>query len=171
MKAKQKITTNLWFNRQAEEAVAFYTSIFKDSEVLRRTRYTKEGQEFHKMPEGAVMTIEFRIEGQKFVALNGGPEFRFTEAVSFIIDCDSQEEIDYYWEKLSAGGDEEAQQCGWLKDRFGVSWQVVPSALTDMLQSDDTAKAQRVLKALFQMKKIDIKTLQQAYEGVALHQV
>src|SRR5258706_16409780 len=121
----QKITSNLWFDNQAEEAANFYTSIFKKSRKLRTTYYGKEGQEIHKMPEGSVMTVEFEIEGQKYVALNGGPLFKFNEAVSFIVNCESQDEIDYYWEKLIPGGDKNAQVCGWLKDRFGLSWQIV----------------------------------------------
>ena len=125
----QKITPFLWFANQAEEAVKFYTSIFRDSKIGKVTRYGKEGFEIHRMPEGTIMTAEFQIEGQKFVALNGGPHFKFTEAISFVVNCQTQEEVDYYWEKLSEGGDEKAQMCGWLKDKYGMSWQVIPTVL------------------------------------------
>ncbi|GAX91055.1 VOC family protein [Effusibacillus lacus] len=162
----QKITPNLWFDTQAEEAAKFYTSIFKNSKIGRITRYGKEGHEIHGMPEGIVMTVEFQLEGQEFVALNGGPHFKFTEAISFIVNCEDQEELDYYWEKLSEGGDEKAQVCGWLKDKYGVSWQIIPTALNEMLSDPDPEKSERVMKALIQTKnKIDIKTLLQAYEG------
>ena len=161
----QKIITNLWFENQAEEAVAFYTSIFRDSKILNIVRYGKEGFEIHGMPEGTVMTIDFEIEGQKFVALNGGPAFKFNESVSFIIDCESQEEIDYYWDRLTAGGDEAAQVCGWLKDRYGVSWQVSPALLNDFMQDPDSQKTERVMRALLQMKKLDIDVLRRAYEA------
>lgn len=163
MATLQKITTNLWFNEQAVEAVKFYTSIFKNSKVGKTTRYGKAGFEYHHKPEGTPMTIEFEIEGQQFVALNGGSEFKFNEAISFIVNCDNQEEIDYYWAKLSEGGDPNAQMCGWLKDRFGVSWQVVPSTLTTILCDPD--KAELVLTALFSMKKPDLAALHQAYKG------
>ena len=161
----QKITTNFWFDKQAEEAVQFYLSIFKNSAMGRTTRYIKEGQEIHGMPEGTVMTIDFVLEGQEFVALNGGPAFQFNEAVSLIINCESQEEVDYYWNRLTEGGDEKAQVCGWLKDKFGVSWQVVPIALNEMLTTDDAEKATRVTREFLQMKKIDLAVLQRAYEG------
>ncbi|MFE4706083.1 VOC family protein [Peribacillus simplex] len=161
----QKITTNLWFDNQAEEAAKFYTSIFENSKIGRITRYGNEGNQIHGKPEGSVMTVEFELEGQAFVALNGGPQFKFTEAISFIINCDDQEDVDYYWEKLSEGGDEKAQVCGWLKDRFGVSWQIVPAELTEMVNDSNPEKSERVMKALLQMKKIDIKTLKQAYIG------
>ncbi len=161
----QKISTNLWFDNQAEEAVKFYTTIFENSEIGRSTRYGKEGYEIHGMPEGTVLTIEFQLEGQPFVALNGGSQFKFNESISFIIHCDTQEEIDYYWEKLSEGGDEKAQMCGWLKDQFGISWQIVPADITEMLNDPDPEKANRVMQALLQMKKIDIATLKRAYEG------
>ena len=124
MATTQKITSNLWFDNQAEEAVDFYTSVFKKSKKIKTAYYGKAGKEIHGMPEGSVMTVEFEIEGQRYVALNGGPHFKFNEAVSFIVNCESQDEIDYYWEKLSAGGDKNAQQCGWLKDRFGLWWRV-----------------------------------------------
>lgn len=163
MATLQKITTNLWFNNQAVEAVKFYTSVFKNSKIGRTTRYGKAGFELHHKPEGTPMTIEFEIEGQQFVALNGGPEFPFNEAVSFIVNCDTQEEIDYYWSKLTENGDPNAQVCGWLKDQFGVSWQVVPSILTNLII--DPEKAELVMTALFTMKKIDIAALHQAYKG------
>ncbi|MEH7502012.1 VOC family protein [Neobacillus drentensis] len=161
----QKITTNLWFDTQAEEAAKFYTSIFKNSKIGRITRYGRVRHEIEGISEGTVMTVEFQLEGQKFVALNGGPQFKFTEAISFIVNCESQEELDYFWEKISEGGDEKAQACGWLKDRFSVSWQVIPADLTEMVNSPDAEKSNRVMKAILQMKKIDIKTLKQAYEG------
>ena len=166
MKSKiQKITTNLWFDTQAEQAAKFYASIFKNSKIGRITHYGKEGHEIHGISEGTVMTVEFQLEGQEFVALNGGPQFKFTEAISFIVNCESQEELDYFWEKLSEGGDEKAQVCGWLKDKYGVSWQIIPTALTEMLSDPDPEKSARVMNAMLQMKKIDIKTLKQAYEG------
>jgi len=160
----QKISPCLWFDDQGEEAAKFYTSIFKDSKIGDVTRYGKEGYEIHGREEGTVMTVEFEIEGQKFLALNGGPIFKFNEAISFQVYCETQEEVDYYWEKLSEGGDEKAQQCGWLKDKYGVSWQIVPVVLTKMLQDKDAKKSQRVMKALLQMRKLDIKTLTEAYE-------
>ncbi len=161
----QKITPNLWFDSQAEEAAKHYTSIFGNSRIGRITRYGKESE--GRAPVGSVMTVEFELEGQQFVALNGGPHFKFTEAISFIVHCEDQEELDYYWEKLSEGGDEKAQVCGWLKDKFGVSWQIVPSNLTDMICDPDPAKAERVMRALLQTKaKIDIESLRQAYEGI-----
>ena len=142
----------------------FYLSIFKNSKVGNVTRYGKEGYEIHKKKEGSVMTIDFEIEGQKFLALNGGPIFKFNEAISFQIYCDTQEEIDYYWEKLTEGGDKNAQVCGWLKDKFGVSWQVVPIALIKMLQDEDSKKTERVMKAMLQMHKLDIDALTKAYQ-------
>jgi predicted 3-demethylubiquinone-9 3-methyltransferase (glyoxalase superfamily) len=165
MATMQKITTHLWFDRQAEEAVSYYTSIFKNSEVIRTTHYGKEGFDIHHMPEGTVLTVEFQLEGQQFVALNGGPDFKFNEAISLVINCSTQEEIDYYWEKLERGGDPASQQCGWVKDKFGLSWQVVPTQLADMMQDDDREKADRVTKAMLQMKKLDLKKLEQAYHG------
>ncbi|MFJ7754584.1 VOC family protein [Peribacillus muralis] len=158
-----KITTNLWFDTQAEEAARFYTSIFENSKIGRTTYYGKVGREIHGMSEETVMTIEFELEGQTFVALNGGPHFKFTEAISFIIHCESQEDVDYYWEKLSQGGDEKAQACGWLKDQFGVSWQIIPENITDMINDTDPDRSARVMTALYQMKKIDINTLNLAY--------
>jgi predicted 3-demethylubiquinone-9 3-methyltransferase (glyoxalase superfamily) len=160
----QKISPCLWFDDNAEEAVKFYVSIFKNSKVGNVTRYGKEGYEIHKKKEGSVMTIDFEIEGQKFLALNGGPIFKFNEAISFQIYCDMQKEIDYYWEKLTKGGDKNAQVCGWLKDKFGVSWQVVPIALIKMLQDKDSKKTERVMKAMLQMQKLDIDALTKAYQ-------
>ena len=160
----QKISPCLWFDDNAEDAVKFYVSIFKNSQAGNVTRYGKEGYEIHKKKEGSVMTIDFEIEGQKFLALNGGPIFKFNEAISFQIYCDTQEEIDYYWEKLTEGGDKNAQVCGWLKDKFGVSWQVVPIALVKMLQDKDSKKTEKVMKAMLQMHKLDINALTKAYQ-------
>jgi predicted 3-demethylubiquinone-9 3-methyltransferase (glyoxalase superfamily) len=163
-KEMQKITPCLWFDDQAEEAANYYVSIFKNSRVDRITHYGKEGFELHGRPEGSVMTVEFELDGQIFTALNGGPVFEFNEAVSFQVSCESQEEVDYYWEKLSEGGDENAQQCGWLKDKYGVSWQIVPTVLLGLLSGYDPEKSERVMKAMLQMKKLDIQGLQEAHE-------
>ena len=157
----QKITPCLWFDNQAEEAVKFYASIFKNSKIGDITRYGKEGYEIHGREGGTVMTVEFEIEGQKFVALNGGPVFKFNEAISFQVHCKTQEELDYYWEKLSEGG--EKGQCGWLKDKYGVSWQIDPTVLGEMLRDKYPKKSERVMKALLKMTKLDIKKLKQAY--------
>ena len=165
MATMQKITSNLWFAHEAEEAVNHYTSIFKDSRTGRISRYGKEGQEIHKMPEGSIMVIEFELEGQSFTALNGGPVFTFNEAISFIVNCESQEEIDYYWNRLSEGGDPKSQMCGWLKDKFGLSWQVVPVALADMMDGTDKERSGRVMNSMLQMKKLDLGALQKAYDG------
>jgi predicted 3-demethylubiquinone-9 3-methyltransferase (glyoxalase superfamily) len=159
----QMFTLCLWFDDNAEEAVKFYTSIFKDSEITDVTHYGQASSEAAGKPKGTVMTIAFRLDGQEFLALNGGPIFKFNEAVSFIVNCQTQDQVDYYWEKLSEDGDKKAQQCGWLKDKFGLSWQIVPAVLGQMLQDKDSAKAERVMKAMLQMKKIDIKALKQAY--------
>jgi predicted 3-demethylubiquinone-9 3-methyltransferase (glyoxalase superfamily) len=163
-KAMQKITPCLWFDSNAEEAVNFYTVIFKNSKIENISRYGEAGYEIHGKPAGTVLTIEFELNGQAFTALNGGPVFKFNEAISFQVGCESQEEVDYYWEKLSEGGDKKAQQCGWLKDKYGVSWQIVPTVVGKMLQDKDAKKSERVMKALLQMKKLDIRGLQQAYE-------
>lgn len=160
----QTFTPCLWFDDNAEEAVKFYTSIFKNSEITGVTHYGQAGSEAGGRPKGTVMTVAFRLDGQEFLALNGGPIFKFNEAVSFIVNCQTQEEVDYYWEKLSEDGDKKAQQCGWLKDKFGLSWQIVPAALSEMMQDKDAEKTERVMKAMLQMKKIDIKALKQAYE-------
>jgi len=161
----QKITPCLWFDNQAEEAVKFYVSIFRNSELGAITRYGKEGFEVHKMPEGTVLTVSFKLEGQEFTALNGGPIFKFTEAISLIVHCESQAEVDYYWGKLTAGGDPKAQQCGWLKDKYGLSWQVVPVALFDMMKDKDAKKSGNVMNAMLQMKKLDLAGLQAAHAG------
>jgi predicted 3-demethylubiquinone-9 3-methyltransferase (glyoxalase superfamily) len=161
----QKITTCLWFDNQAEEAAQFYTRVFPDSRMGKTVHYGKEGFDIHGRPEGSVMTVEFEINGQSFVALNGGPAFTFNEAVSFQVHCETQEEIDYYWENLAAGGEESAQQCGWLKDRYGVSWQIVPTIFSELMSDAEQEKSQRVMKALLHMKKLDIETLKQAYQG------
>ena len=160
----QKISPCLWFDDKAEEAAKFYTSIFKESKIGDVMRYGKEGYEIHGREEGTVMTVEFEIEGQKFLGLNGGPIFKFNEAISFQVYCETQEEVDYYWEKLSEGGDEKAQQCGWLKYKYGVSWQIVPIILIKMLKDKDSEKSQKVMKAMLQMHKLDISTLKKAYE-------
>jgi len=160
----QKISPCLWFDDKAEEAAKFYTSIFKESKIGDVIQYGKEGYEIHGREEGTVMTVEFEIEGQKFLGLNGGPIFKFNEAISFQVYCETQEEVDYYWEKLSEGGDEKAQQCGWLKDKYGVSWQIVPIILIKMLKDKDSEKSQKVMKAMLQMHKLDISILKKAYE-------
>jgi predicted 3-demethylubiquinone-9 3-methyltransferase (glyoxalase superfamily) len=158
------ITPCLWFDKQAEEAAQFYTGIFKNSKITAITRYGETGAAISGQPQGSVLTVAFELEGQMFTALNGGPMFKFNEAVSFQVNCETQEELDYYWEKLSAGGDKNAQQCGWLKDKFGLSWQIVPTAISKMLGGNDAAKSERVMKALLNMKKLNIRTLQQAYD-------
>jgi predicted 3-demethylubiquinone-9 3-methyltransferase (glyoxalase superfamily) len=160
----QKITPFLWFDHQAEEAAKFYTSVFKNSKVGRILRYDEASAKGAGRPVGSVLTIEFEIAGQKFTALNGGPEFKFNESISFVVNCETQNEVDYFWEKLMADGGQESQ-CGWLKDKFGVSWQITPTVLIDMLNDKDAKKAERVMKAMMQMQKIDIKTLKDAYAG------
>ena len=159
----QKITPFLWFDDQAEEAVKFYTSIFKNSKIGKTARYDKAGEKVAGRPAGSVMTVEFQIEGQDFIALNGGPIFKFTEAVSFVVTCKTQAEVDKYWKKLSAGG--KKVQCGWLKDRFGLSWQIVPTVLGELLSSQEAAKSHRVMQAMLKMVKLDIKKLKQAAKG------
>ena len=161
--AAQKITPCLWFDSQAEEAARFYVSIFDDSRIGRISRYGEEGHEIHGRQAGSVMTVEFELEGQSFVALNGGPHFTFSEAISFQVHCETQEEIDFFWNRLGEGGQE--GPCGWLKDRFGLSWQVVPAVLPEMLMDADAAKAQRVTKAFLQMRKFDIAALERACAG------
>jgi predicted 3-demethylubiquinone-9 3-methyltransferase (glyoxalase superfamily) len=160
----QKITPFLWFDDQAEEAVKFYTSVFKNSKVGRTLRYDENAAKAAGGPVGSVLTIEFELEGQKFVALNGGPQFKFNESISFVVNCETQEEVDYYWKKLTANGGEESQ-CGWLKDKFGVSWQITPTILIDMLHDKDSEKSERVMKAMLEMQKIDIAKLKAAYAG------
>ena len=160
----RKIAPCLWFDSQAEEAAKYYTGIFKNSKIGRISRYGEAGKEVHHRPAGSVMTVEFELEGQPFTALNGGPVFTFNEAVSFQIECENQEEVDYYWNKLTAGGDPKAQQCGWLKDKFGLSWQVVPRILSELMTDPDRAKADRAMEAMLEMKKIDIAELKRATE-------
>lgn len=160
----QKITPCLWFDTQAEEAARFYCSIFKNAEVLSISRYGEAGREVHGKPAGTVLTVEFKLAGQTFTALNGGPAFRFNEAISLSVMCDTQEELDHYWECLGAGGDESARQCGWLKDKYGVSWQVVPTCLPEMFSDTDVRKSGRVMTAMLKMKKLDIAALKKAYE-------
>jgi predicted 3-demethylubiquinone-9 3-methyltransferase (glyoxalase superfamily) len=159
----QKINPCLWFDTEAEEAAKFYCSVFKNSRISKVSRYVNEGQEIHGKPAGSVMAVEFELDGQKFAALNGGPQFKFDEAISFQVHCKDQAEVDYFWDKLSAGGKEVA--CGWLKDRFGLSWQVVPGVLYDMLMDPDQEKVKRVTKAFLRMKKFDIAALKRAFDG------
>ena len=160
----RKIIPNLWFDRQAEDAAKFYVSVFPNSGIGKVTRYGKSGTEIHGMPEGMVMTVDFKLAGQDFMGLNGGPYFKFTEAVSFVVLCSDQEEIDQYWEKLKAGGDEKAQQCGWLKDKFGLSWQIVPETMEKLMTEGTQEQADRVMTAMLQMKKIDMAALQAAFD-------
>jgi predicted 3-demethylubiquinone-9 3-methyltransferase (glyoxalase superfamily) len=159
----QKITPFLWFDDQAEEAVRFYTSIFDNSKIGTITHYGAGGANVSGRPAGSVMTVDFQMAGQEFIALNGGPHFKFTEAVSFAVKCETQEEVDYYWEKLSAGGEE--SQCGWLKDKYGLSWQIVPTVVSRFFSDKDPKRSERIMRAILQMKKIDIAALQRAYEG------
>jgi predicted 3-demethylubiquinone-9 3-methyltransferase (glyoxalase superfamily) len=158
-----KISLCLWFDSEGEDAARFYTSIFKNSKIGRVTRYDEAAAKAAGRPQGSVMTVEFELDGQRFMALNGGPVFTFTEAISLVVNCETQKEVDYFWEKLSAGGQE--VQCGWLKDRFGVSWQIVPTILLEMLHDKDAEKAKRVMAAMLQMKKLDIAELKRAYGG------
>jgi predicted 3-demethylubiquinone-9 3-methyltransferase (glyoxalase superfamily) len=161
----QKIIPCLWFDDQAEEAVEFHTSIFCNSKIVKIVRYGEAGYEIHQRPAGSVMTVAFELDGQAFTALNGGPIFKFSEAISLQIMCETQKDVDYYWERLTEGGDESAQQCGWLKDKYGLSWQVVPTILSELLNDPDPAKSQRTMTAMLQMKKIDIEGLRRAYNG------
>jgi predicted 3-demethylubiquinone-9 3-methyltransferase (glyoxalase superfamily) len=165
MATLHKITPCLWFDDQAEAAAAFYCDIFPNSRITAVSHYGEVGQEIHGRTPGSVMTVAFELDGQPFTALNGGPTFTFNEAISFQINCESQQEVDFYWEKLSQGGPVEAQICGWLKDKFGVSWQVVPTVLIEMLLDKDKAKSGRTMAALLQMKKLDIAELKRAYSG------
>ena len=165
MQIAPRITPCLWFDSLAEEAAEFYVSVFKNSKITSVARYTKAGQETHKQRPGSVMTVAFELDGQKFTALNGGPVFKFNEAVSLQVNCSNQEEIDHYWGKLSRGGDPKAQQCGWLKDKYGLSWQVVPTVLPEMLKDHESSKAQRAMEALLRMKKIEIAELERAVAG------
>ena len=162
-KITQKITPCLWFDSQAEEAAKFYTSIFKNSKIEATTYYDEESSKAAGRPKGSVLTVDFQVEGQSFMALNGGPVFKFTEAVSFVVNCENQKEVDYFWEKLTAGGQE--IECGWLKDKFGLSWQVVPTVMMEMLKDKDAQKSQRAMAAMLKMKKLDIAELERAYQG------
>jgi len=162
---KLKISPCLWFDQQAEQASRFYTSIFPDSRIMRTTHYGEAGHEIHGKPAGSVLTVVFELAGQPFTALNGGPIFQFNEAISLQVFCEDQAEINHYWEKLGEGGDPAAQQCGWLKDRFGLSWQIVPVQLSEMLASGDYAQTERIMTALLGMHKLEIAQLQQAYAG------
>ncbi len=158
----QKITSFLWYDDKAEEAANFYVSLFKNSRIGGISRYGEEGEKAAGRPKGTVMTVEFQLEGQEFVALNAGPLFKFTEAISFVVNCETQEEVDEFWEKLSEGGAK--SRCGWLKDKYGLSWQVVPTVLGELFQTKDAEKSERVMKAMLQMDKLDIQTLKEAYE-------
>src|SRR5919199_2414260 len=164
MATTQRITPCLWFADEAEDAAKFYTGIFKNSRITTVTRYSSAGVEVHGRPPGSVMTVAFELDGQTFTALNGGPVFKFNEAISLQVNCETQDEIDYFWEKLSAGGDSSAQQCGWLKDRYGLSWQVVPNFMSELFAKESSPGAQRAMEALLRMKKLDIAELRRAYE-------
>ena len=164
---RQKITPCLWFDDQGEEAAKFYTAIFPNSKIVAVTRYCEAGQEVHGKKPGSVMTVEFELNGRPFTALNGGPIFKFNEAISFQVMCDTQADVDFFWDKLTAGGDPKDQQCGWLKDKFGVSWQIVPEVLPKMLNDKDRDKSKRVMEAMMQMVRLDIDALQQAYNQSA----
>ena len=161
----QKIAPSLWFDDRGKEAAGFYTAIFPNSRVVAVTRYSDAGREIHGREPGSVMTVEFELDGHPFTALNGGPVFRFNQAISLQVLCDTQAEIDHDWERLSEGGDPEAQQCGWLKDRYGLSWQVVPRGMAEMLKDPESAAAKRAMAAVLKMKKLDIAELRKAYEG------
>ena len=168
MPKTQRIAPCLWFADQAEEAARFYAGIFRKSRILAITRYGEAGFEQHHRPAGSVMTVEFELDGSRFTALNAGPVFKFNEAISFQVYCSTQDEIDYYWEKLGAGGDPNAQQCGWLKDRYGLSWQIVPEGMEEMYKDETSAGAQRVMEAMLTMKKLDKAELERAYAGETL---
>jgi predicted 3-demethylubiquinone-9 3-methyltransferase (glyoxalase superfamily) len=162
-----KISPCLWFDNQAEEAAKFYVGIFKKSRITKISRYGEAGKEITRRPPGSVMTVAFELEGQPFTALNGGPLFNFNEAVSLQVHCKTQKDVDYYWEKLGAGGDRNAQQCGWLKDKYGLSWQIIPEGMEEMLSDPKSKKSQRAFAAMLQMKKLDIAALKRAYDGKA----
>ena len=164
MASIQKLTSCLWFDGEAEAAAKFYVSVFKNAKLGRTSHYPKEGQDVHQQAEGSVLVVEFEIEGQKFIALNGGPQFKFTEAVSFVVNCDTQAEIDYYWDKLTADGGQPGP-CGWLKDKFGLSWQVAPSKVGDWLTDPDQRKAARVFASVMKMGRIDLAAMEKAYAG------
>jgi predicted 3-demethylubiquinone-9 3-methyltransferase (glyoxalase superfamily) len=161
----RKITPCLWFDDRAEEAAEFYTEVFPNSKLGAISRYGEAGRDVHGKAPGTVLTVAFELDGQSFTALNGGPAFQFSEAISFQVSCETQKEVDFYWEKLSEGGDEAAQQCGWLKDRFGVSWQIVPTLLPELVGDPASEKSQRAMKAMMDMKKLDIAALKRAYAG------
>ena len=161
----QRITPCLWFDNQAKEAADFYIGVFKNSKITLISHYGEAGQEVHGQKPGSVMLVAFELDGHSFTALNGGPVFKFNEAISFQINCDTQEEIDHYWDQLSAGGDVKAQQCGWLKDQYGASWQIVPRTMGEMMTAADTAKSNRVMAAMLKMKKLDIAALKHAFDG------
>jgi len=165
MAITQKISPCLWFDTQGEDAAKFYTSVFPNSRIVETSRYSEAGQDAHHQKAGTVMMVVFELDGQKFMALNGGPAFKFTEAISLQIFCDTQEEVDRYWEKLTAGGDPKAQQCGWLKDKFGLSWQVVASPIISMIKEQGTAAGKRAMEAMMQQKKPNISEVQRAYDG------
>ena len=165
MPVVQRITPCLWFDGQAQEAAEFYTAIFRNSKIVKIARYGEAGHDVHGKPAGTVMVVAFELDGQTFTALNGGPMFKFNEAISLQVDCETQEDVDYYWDRLSKGGDEGAQQCGWLKDKYGLSWQVVPRALPEMMSDPDPPRSGRVMEAMLQMKKFDIAALRRAYTG------
>ena len=167
MPIAQRITPCLWFPDEAEEAARFYIGIFKNARIVAITRYSDPGFEIHRRPAGSVMTVEFELDGQRFTALNGGPIFKFTEAISLQVSCGTQQEIDYYWDKLSAGGDPEAQQCGWLKDRYGLSWQVVPTGMEEVLADAESPGARRAMEAMLKMKKLDLAELRRAHADAA----
>ena len=167
MAITQRISPCLWFAEEAEEAARFYTGIFRHSRIRAVTRYGTAGFETHRRPAGTVMTVEFELDGQAFTALNGGPAFTFNEAISLQVHCATQDEIDYYWDKLGAGGDPKAQQCGWLKDRYGLSWQIVPAGMEELFMDEKSPGAQRAMEAMLEMKKLDIAKLRRAHEGKA----
>jgi predicted 3-demethylubiquinone-9 3-methyltransferase (glyoxalase superfamily) len=164
MATLQKVMPCLWFDDRAEDAAEFYIGIFPNSKIVNISRYGEAGKEIGK-PSGSVLTVSFELNGQTFTTLNGGPAFKFNEAISFQVDCEDQDEVDYFWEKLSMGGDPAAQQCGWLKDKYGVSWQIVPSVMIEMLNDADAEKSQRAMTAMMKMKKLNIDELKQAYAG------
>jgi len=165
MPITQRIAPCLWFDDQAEEAARFYAGIFPNSKIGQISRFGEEGKEHHHKEPGTAMTVAFELDGQSFTGLNGGPIFQFNEAISLQVNCETQEEVDHYWNKLSEGGDEKAQQCGWLKDKYGVSWQVVPTIVPELINGPDAEKSSRAMQALLQMKKLDIAELKRAYEG------
>ena len=165
MPSVQKITPFLWFADQAEEAARYYTGIFKNSKIVKVSRYGEAGKEIHRRPPGSAMVVEFELDGQRFTALNGGPLFTFNESISFVITCKDQKEIDYYWERLTQGGDPKAQQCGWLKDKYGLSWQVVPERMSELLGDPKSEGSERAMEAMMKMKKIDVAELERAHKG------